>query len=37
MRAVTRGTFRVPQISAFGMYDSSVRFTGNVNPNLTIR
>lgn len=37
MRAVTRGTFRVPQISASGMYDASVRFTGNVQPDLTIR
>ena len=37
MRAVTRGTFRVPQISAFGMYDSSVRFTGAVNSDIVIR
>ena len=37
MRAVTRGTFKVPQISAVGMYDPSVRFTGSVQPDVTIR
>ena len=37
MRAVTRGTFKVPQISAYGMYDSSVRFTGNAQPDIEIR
>ena len=37
MRAVTRGTFSVPQVSALGMYDSSIRFTGNVQPDMTIR
>ncbi len=37
MRAVTRGTFSVPQLSAFGMYDSSVRFTGTANPEVTVR
>ena len=37
MRAVTRGTFKVPQVSAVGMYDASVRFTGNVQPDVTIR
>lgn len=37
MRAVTRGTFRVPQISAFGMYDAGVRFTGNAQPDLVIK
>lgn len=37
MRAVTRGTFKVPQVSAMGMYDSSVRFTGKVQPDVTIR
>ena len=37
MRAVTRGTFKVPQISAMGMYDSSIRFTGSIQPDVTIR
>lgn len=37
MRAVTRGTFKVPQISAMGMYDPSIRFTGNIQPDVTIR
>ncbi len=37
MRAVTRGTFKVPQISAFGMYDSSVRFTGSAQPDIVIK
>ena len=37
MRAVTRGTFKVPQISAYGMYDASVRFTGSVQPDITIK
>ncbi|MBR1657697.1 MAG: hypothetical protein IJ697_04440 [Synergistaceae bacterium] len=37
MRAVTRGTFRVPQVSAVGMYDASVRFTGSVQPDITIK
>ncbi|MBQ6972413.1 MAG: hypothetical protein IJP86_08700 [Synergistaceae bacterium] len=37
MRAVTRGTFRVPQISAMGMYDAGIRFTGSVQPDVTIR
>ncbi len=37
LRAVSKGTFAVPQISAFGMYDSSVRFTGKSQPNLVIR
>lgn len=37
MRAVTRGTFRVPQVSAMGMYDAGIRFTGNVQPDVTIR
>ncbi|MBQ7577524.1 MAG: alpha-2-macroglobulin family protein [Synergistaceae bacterium] len=37
MRAVTRGTFRVPQISAYGMYDSSVRFTGSAQPDIVIK
>lgn len=37
MRAVTRGKFRVPQISAFGMYDASIRFTGNVQPDVEIK
>ena len=37
MRAVTRGTFKVPQVSAMGMYDASVRFTGNVQSDVTIR
>ena len=37
MRAVTRGTFKVPQISATGMYDPTIRFTGNVQPDVTIR
>ncbi|MBQ6434574.1 MAG: hypothetical protein IJJ09_01075 [Synergistaceae bacterium] len=37
MRAVTRGTFKVPQISAYGMYDSSIRFTGSEQPDVKIR
>ena len=37
MRAVTRGTFRVPQVSAFGMYDAGIRFTGNTQPDVTIK
>ena len=37
MRAVTRGKFRVPQISAYGMYDAGVRFTGPAQPVLEIR
>ncbi|MBR0167383.1 MAG: hypothetical protein IJQ08_01785, partial [Synergistaceae bacterium] len=37
MRAVTRGTFKVPQISATGMYDPTIRFTGNAQPDVTIR
>lgn len=37
MRAVTRGTFRVPQVSAMGMYDAGIRFTGSVQPDVTIR
>ena len=37
LRAVNKGTFAVPQISAFGMYDSSVRFTGKQQPNLIIK
>ena len=37
MRAVTRGTFKTPQISATGMYDPSIRFTGNIQPDVTIR
>ncbi len=37
MRAVTRGKFTVPQISAYGMYDSTVRFTGQPQPMLEIR
>ena len=37
MRAVTRGTFKNPQISAYGMYDASVRFTGNAQPDIEIR
>ncbi len=37
MRAVTRGTFKVPQVSAVGMYDASVRFTGAVQPDITIK
>ena len=37
MRAVTRGKFRVPQISAMGMYDAGIRFTGSIQPDVTIR
>lgn len=37
MRAVTRGTFKTPQISAMGMYDATVRYTGNIMPDVTIR
>ncbi|MBR1671927.1 MAG: hypothetical protein IJ702_03285 [Fretibacterium sp.] len=36
VRAVTRGTFVVPPISAAGMYDPAVRFTGRPQPDLTI-
>ncbi len=36
VRAVTRGTFVVPPISAVGMYDPAVRFTGRAQPDLTI-
>ena len=37
LRAVTRGTFAVPQVSAFGMYDATVRFTGRSQSNLVIK
>ena len=37
MRAVTRGKFRVPQVSAYGMYDAGVRFTGSVQPDVEIK
>ena len=37
MRAVTRGKFKVPQVSAYGMYDAGVRFTGNVQPDVEIK
>ena len=37
MRAVTRGTFKVPQVSAYGMYDSSIRYTGSPQPDIEIR
>ncbi len=37
MRAVTRGTFKVPQVSAYGMYDASIRFTGSPQPDIEIR
>ena len=37
MRAVTRGTFKNPQISAYGMYDASIRFTGNPQQDIEIR
>ncbi len=37
VRAVTRGKFRVPQVSAYGMYDAGVRFTGNVQPDVEIK
>ena len=37
MRAVTRGTFKRPQISAVGMYDPSVRFTGTAQPDVVIK
>lgn len=37
VRAVTRGTFSVPQISAFGMYDSNIRFTGAAQPDVVIK
>ncbi|MBQ9564753.1 MAG: Ig-like domain-containing protein [Synergistaceae bacterium] len=36
VRAVTRGTFAVPPISAMGMYDPAVRFTGRSQPELVI-
>ena len=36
VRAVTKGTFAVPPISAVGMYDPAVRFTGKTGPALTI-
>lgn len=37
MRAVTRGKFRVPQVSAYGMYDAGIRFTGSVQPDVEIK
>ena len=37
MRAVTRGRFKMPQISAYGMYDAGIRFTGSAQPDLVIR
>ncbi len=37
MRAVTRGKFTVPQVSAYGMYDAGVRYTGNVQPDVEIK
>ena len=37
MRAVTRGTFNVPQVSAFGMYDPSIRFTGQPQKPVVIK
>ena len=37
MRAVTRGKFRMPQVSAYGMYDAGVRYTGNVQPDVEIK
>ncbi|MBQ7150695.1 MAG: Ig-like domain-containing protein [Synergistaceae bacterium] len=37
MRAVTRGTFKVPQVSAYGMYDSTVRFTGPAQADIEIK
>ena len=37
VRAVTRGTFVVPPISATGMYDPAVHFTGRGQPDLTIK
>ena len=36
VRAVSKGTFVVPPISAVGMYDPAVRFTGRAQPELTI-
>ena len=35
-RAVTRGTFAVPPVSAVGMYDPSVRFIGRSQQELVI-
>ncbi|MCR4817360.1 MAG: Ig-like domain-containing protein [Fretibacterium sp.] len=37
VRAVTKGTFVVPPISAVGMYDPAVRFTGRAQPDLIIK
>ena len=37
LRAVTKGTFAVPQVSAFGMYDPAVRFTGRAQSDLVIK
>ena len=37
MRAVTRGTFKMPQISAYGMYDAGIRFTGSVQPDVVVK
>ena len=37
MRAVTRGKFHVPQVSAYGMYDAGVRYVGSVQPDVEIR
>ena len=37
VRAVTKGTFAVPPLSAEGMYDPEVRFVGETPPPLVIR
>lgn len=37
VRAVTRGTFAMPPVSASGMYDPDVRFTGRAQLDLVIR
>lgn len=37
VRAVTRGTFVIPPISATGMYDPAVHFTGRGQSDLTVK
>lgn len=36
LRAVTRGRFKVPQISATGLYDPQIRFVGQLQPDVVI-
>lgn len=37
MRAVTRGSFKVPPVAAEGMYDPNIRFIGPAGKNITIK